>query len=523
MKKTTSSPTSTQLSTAALDTTSGLYATPPLAAATAEHSTVYATAHDISNIETQSAVFAKELRLRDLVLTQILVILVYNFVGTAGKLGAAHVWYWIPAVVLFYIPLAAVVSYLNRQMPLEGGIYQWAKLGFTPFMGFFVAWNTWLYVIAYISSIGLEIATYLSYALGPQAAWLASNKLFIVALSCLIVLAAVALSVMKLERGKMIYNVGSMFSIIVFVLLIALPFLAMARGVPVRYPAPELALPAITALSLNILMKMAFGALSGFEYVAVFAGEAKNPARSISLSIAISAPILLVLYILGTSSVLVFTGAEQIDLIGPVSQTLSAGFALIGADISTKAASVGISWIAPVAILMLAASQVSYSSLMLAGSARLPMVAGWDNLLPAWFSQLHPTYQTPVNSILFIGCVTLAISVVSILGVGSQEAFQMILSNSFIFYAISYLVMFAVPLFAAQKFEERPSLWVRLAAVSGGVVSAAFIVLSLFPIVEVRDAEWFAVKIAMFIVGTNLVGIVVYWKYHFRLNNSHHP
>jgi amino acid transporter len=486
-----------------------LAATP---AAVAAH-TAHTHSTEIANVEAHSTLFAKELRLRDLVLTQILVILVYNFVGTAGKLGAAHVWYWIPSVLLFYIPLAVVVSYLNRQMPLEGGIYQWAKLGFTPFMGFFVAWNTWLYVIAYISSIGLEIATYLSYALGPHAAWLANSKLFIIALSCLIVVAAVVLSVMKLERGKLIYNIGSIFSIVVFALLIALPFLAMARGVPVRYPAPELALPVVTALSLNILMKMAFGALSGFEYVAVFAGEARNPARTIGLSIAISAPILLALYVLGTSSVLAFTGAEQIDLIGPVSQTLTAGFALIGADISNQAARAVIGWIAPVAILLLAASQISYSSLMLAGSARLPMVAGWDNLLPAWFSKLHPIYQTPINSILFIGCVTLVISVVSILGVGSQEAFQMILSNSFIFYALSYLVMFAVPLFAAYKFDERPSLWVRLAAVSGGVVSVAFIALSLFPIVDVKDVAWFAVKIAVFIVGTNLVGIFVYWRF----------
>jgi amino acid transporter len=27
--------------------------------------------------------------------------------------------------------------------------------------------------------------------------------------------------------------------------------------------------------------------------------------------------------------------------------------------------------------------------------ARLPLVAGWDHLLPAWFTRLHPKHRTP--------------------------------------------------------------------------------------------------------------------------------
>ena len=64
----------------------------------------------------------------------------------------------------------------NRMMPLEGGLYQWAKLGFNEFTGFMVAWNLWLFVIVLTSLIGLQAATYLSYALGPNAAWLAGSK-----------------------------------------------------------------------------------------------------------------------------------------------------------------------------------------------------------------------------------------------------------------------------------------------------------------------------------------------------------
>src|SRR5919205_628681 len=126
-----------------------------------------------AQVERRSAVFKKELGLMDLALTQVLFIVGLPWIGVAAKQGPSHVVLWLLAMLFFYIPSAVVVIYLNRLMPLEGGLYQWAKLGFNGMLGFLVAWNLWLYVILLTSEIGLQTATYLSYALGPKAAWLA--------------------------------------------------------------------------------------------------------------------------------------------------------------------------------------------------------------------------------------------------------------------------------------------------------------------------------------------------------------
>ena len=40
-----------------------------------------------------------------------------------------------------------------------------------------------------------------------------------------------------------------------------------------------MSVPKLTSLNLNVLGKMALGALSGFEYVAILAGETKNEIR----------------------------------------------------------------------------------------------------------------------------------------------------------------------------------------------------------------------------------------------------
>jgi len=93
------------------------------------------------SIQTHSAELKKELGLGDLILTQILYVVGSHWVGTAAKLGSSQIVFWMLAVVWFYVPLTAVVIYLNRVMPLEGGLYQWAKLGFNNFIGFLVGWN----------------------------------------------------------------------------------------------------------------------------------------------------------------------------------------------------------------------------------------------------------------------------------------------------------------------------------------------------------------------------------------------
>src|SRR6185295_9045650 len=119
-------------------------------------------------IEAKSGVFKKELGLADLALTQVLFIVGLPWIGVAAKQGPSHVVLWLLAMIFFYIPSAAVVIYLNRIMPLEGGLYQWAKLGFNELLGFLVAWNLWLFAILNTSEIGLQITQYLRYIIGPS-------------------------------------------------------------------------------------------------------------------------------------------------------------------------------------------------------------------------------------------------------------------------------------------------------------------------------------------------------------------
>jgi amino acid transporter len=449
-------------------------------------------------IKARSAVFKKELGLRDLVLTQIMYVVGTAWVGTAAKLGHQHIVFWLLAILLFYLPQGAVVVYLNRLMPLEGGIYQWAKMGFNNFAGFLVAWNLWVYAIIVMSAMGLVVTAGLGYATG--ASWLASSKWVVSLVSTVMMFAMVLATLRGLSLGKWVHNAGGVMIMVAFALLIVLPFWHVARGTLAEYHPFTVALPTFTLLNLNIFGKMAVGAFSGLEYAAIVAGECRDPARTISRSILIATPITALMFILGTSAVLAFVRIEDINLISPIPQVLTIGFR------STGIAAI----IAPVAIICIVGRTVANVSFTFTGNTRLPMVAGWDQLLPRWFTRLHSQYKTPVNSIIFVGLFTLAFALAGLVGVGEQEAFQLLDNAAGIFYGFAYLTLFAIPLFGMRAAGVRPPLWLKLASAAGFLVTLLYCVLSIFPIIDVTSWLSFSLKIVAVIVIANLIGTAIY-------------
>jgi amino acid transporter len=83
-----------------------------------------------SAVGSSAAQLPRQLNLRDLVLAQVLTVVGSAWVGIAAGLGHAQTVVWLLAFGTFYLPMAAAVYYLNREMPLEGGLYVWSRLAF---------------------------------------------------------------------------------------------------------------------------------------------------------------------------------------------------------------------------------------------------------------------------------------------------------------------------------------------------------------------------------------------------------
>ena len=445
-------------------------------------------------VERHSAELKKELRLVDLVSIQILNVVAFTWIGTAAQVGPSHLVFWLLAVLLFYVPSGIVVAHLAQEMPLEGGLYQWVKLRFGPLPGFLVAMNVWLNNVFLFPTLSLAILQLAAYALGPQSVWIASSNPLILALSLATTAGLMLVAWRGLTIGKWVNNVGGLGFILLFVIVIlaALPhwFSGQVTTAPV-----SLAFPALTLLNLNLLAKMSFGALCGVDAAAIFVGEchSSDTSRLIRRSIWVSAPLVALMMILGTASVLSFSRPDAVDLIAPGIQVLGIGFPRLVAF----------------AVVLLIVATLAQKSFYFSVMLRMPMVAGWDRLLPPWFSRLDARYKTPVGSIIFAGAFIMALTLLAIAGAGNQEAFQLLLNASLLCFAGAYLMMFAIPLVARG---EKPSWGVRLAAACGLLMTLLFVLLSVLPIVQVKSRGLFAAKLIAVIGGLQCAGALYYWR-----------
>ncbi|MGC2496263.1 MAG: amino acid permease, partial [Acidobacteriaceae bacterium] len=164
----------------------------------------------------------RPLRLRDLVLAQILCVVGTSWVGVAGGLGRAQSLIWVAAMLLFYVPMAASVVCLNRAMPLEGGLYVWARAAFGDLGGFLAAWNLWVYGVAVTATILYAIPTEISYLIGPAARGLPEDRLLCLAIVVFMLAGITFAAYRGLELGKWIHNTGGIAILIVFAGLILL-------------------------------------------------------------------------------------------------------------------------------------------------------------------------------------------------------------------------------------------------------------------------------------------------------------
>jgi amino acid transporter len=310
--------------------------------------------------------------------------------------------------------------------------------------------------------------------------------------------------------------VGTAATVLVAGLLIVLLFVHPHANPDRAFVAPQprfsANLPLLTLASLNLFSKIAFNGFTALEQVAVFAGETRNAARSILRSAWIAAPIIALIYILMTGSILTYVPADHVDLVNPIAQAIAAAFGDAGATGN-------IDWgvvLSRAAILGLTFAAIAQAAVYIAETSRLPMVAAWDHLIPAWFTRLHPRYRTPTRSLAPIVLAAVLISFLASSRAGANEAFQLLVTSAFVCYGINYLLMFAVPLFLGTRFSKRPDLKpsasLRVACICGASVTLISMLFNLVPIVDVSSPWAFALKVGGAVVGINLAATAIYWR-----------
>lgn len=161
-----------------------------------------------------------------------------------------------------------------------------------------------------------------------------------------------------------------------------------------------------------------FFAYIGFDSVSTAAQETQNPQKAIPIGILGSLVICTVLYILFAAVLTGLVPYTELNNAAPVAVAMAkTPFAWLG-------------WIVKLAIL---AGFTSVILVMLLGQSRIFYVMACDELLPSWFSALHPRWHTPwlsnIALLFFVGILG-ALAPLSIVGhmtsIGTLFAFVVV-------------------------------------------------------------------------------------------------
>jgi glutamate:GABA antiporter len=246
--------------------------------------------------------------------------------------------------------------------------------------------------------------------------------------------------------------------------------------------------------------QMMFGALCGLEYIAILAGESKSPERTITKSVWIASPIICLMFILGTGTVVAFVPRGEINFIAPIPQTLRIALGNRGIG----------NLFAMAAILLLQIRLLGAVSYLMTGVSRLPLAVGWNELIPAWFTRLDRRWKTPTNSILCTSAFIFVLILLASVGVHAQEAFQLLSNASLTHYEVSYLAMFAIPLVGAAALRRTLPRWLKWTSIVGLCSTSFSLLISAYPFVSVVNPVSYAVKIIGTLLVSNLVAFTFY-------------
>lgn len=161
-----------------------------------------------------------------------------------------------------------------------------------------------------------------------------------------------------------------------------------------------------------------FFAVFGYDTLTTAAEEARDPQHQLPFAVLLSLSISLLLYI---AMSLVLTGLVRYDTLDNA------------APVAAAFTAIGLPWVTLLVSTAAVAGIVSVMLAFLLACARIGFAMSRDGLLPAWLSQVHPSFRTPHRPTLIAGMLTALVAgffpireVAELVNIGTLSAFVII-------------------------------------------------------------------------------------------------
>jgi glutamate:GABA antiporter len=457
----------------------------------------------------------RELGTRDVVLFNLVAVLGLRWLATGAKAGPSALALWMLAALFFFVPQGLVVTELSSRFPEEGGIYQWTKRALGEKHGYLCGWCYWINNVLYYPNLLISTAVIATFVIGKGESGISSDWTYVLTATLVCLWLAVGLNIVGMGTGKWLQNVGGVGTYIPGVILIGLGAYAALAGHPSANPITRAnVVPNLRSLEgLNLWASIAF-AFAGLELSSSLGGEVREPRRTLPRAVLISAPLIAVVYILGTGAVLWLVPRGDLNVVSGFLQATANG---------ARQISPSLWWLAPLAAAAYSVGNIGGVGAWLTGPARVAFSIGLDRYFPPAFGRVHPRWKTPYVAILVQATLATLFLLVSVLGKGTtvERAYLIILDTQLLIYFIPYIYLFVS--FLIHRRTPAPPETVRvpggpavawLVGASGLLVALFAMVVAMVPPDGDANVLLFEAKVVGGALAFILFGGVVYWRAH---------
>ncbi|HEY1655069.1 MAG TPA: APC family permease [Candidatus Tumulicola sp.] len=429
-----------------------------------------------------------------------------QWVATAAAAGPSSISIWILGGLAMFAPLSICVVYLVSRHPDEGGLYVWSKRAFGPFAGFFTGWTYWASNLPYFPALLYFAAGNALYAGGNGGGALALSPWYFIGVAVFGLTLATVVNILGLDVGKWLNNVGAVTRWTATLILIGLGILAWWKFGPAMPITPQTIRPGFQLKEVIFWSVIAF-AWTGPEAISFVGGEIRNPRRSIPYGLAIAAPAIGVIYILGTIAVLAILPSHAVNASSGVMQAIAQIAARLGWNVLT-----------PIAAVLVAVSCLGSCGAWLGAVARIPFVAGLDRYLPPIFGWMHPRWGSPVAALLTQSGIAVIFIFLGQGGSSVQGAYEILVGSTVVITMIPFMVLFA----SAIKLYTEPAnaselrvpggrAMITVVALIGLATTVTAAVLAVFPADDDPNKTLSVVKVLFLTALMSGSGILVYF------------
>jgi len=387
----------------------------------------------------------KSLGRMDLLLLVVAAVVSIEILGQVSGFGAETFTWTLILAVTFMIPYGLIFAETGGAFTEEGGVYVWTRMAFGRVVAAIASLLTWVtqpvWVGGAMSFVAVETWSEYVAPIESGSMW---DYLFKLAFIWITVTSAI----ISLKHGKWLPSLGAILKVgfLVFFLAVTLiyGFINGFNGLSVKDFSPSVG----GFLGLTPLLLFSF---LGFESGNSAAGEMKNPAKDVPISIARTSLLAAGSYLLPVLAILLVVPMDQITGIGGLFGAVEEVFTIFGAGAPAMLA---------IAAMVFCFVLVSQGGAWMIISDRMQAMAAADgSFFGGYFGRFNPKLGTPMRVNTLSGIVATIFMLMAMQLNGSSAAiFGIVLTISISTFLLSYLIAIPAAVRLRSKFPavDRP-------------------------------------------------------------------